>query len=225
MNVICQCPACGAELKFDNTVERLIKCPKCAHRGQTTDFKEVEIKTVYCPNCAVSLAIRPEKVTNVITCPKCKRTEVSRKYTDTPPAGRFEEEEEAITETTTTGLGSGSRIYKPLKLVIIEDNGTWDSAKAVDIALKRGKNTLGRFSPSSSSSIQLPTTDPYMSKNHVTIEVIMRADSTFEHRLSDNRSTNGTHHNGQKIEPGDVIILTPGDTLRLGRTIFRIVSE
>ncbi|MDR1119320.1 MAG: FHA domain-containing protein [Dysgonamonadaceae bacterium] len=54
----------------------------------------------------------------------------------------------------------------------------------------------------------------------------MKKDYTFEHRLSDKNSTNGTYHNGILLEPGDVNILMPGDTVGFGkRTFFKFVME
>ena len=53
----------------------------------------------------------------------------------------------------------------------------------------------------------------------------MKSDSTFEHRLSDNGSVNGTFHNGQRMEKGDVVVMVPGDVVRIGHTEMILKSE
>jgi hypothetical protein len=162
-----------------------------------------------------------------ITCPKCKCTEVANKYMDKPPvaSGTEKEETEVRTRTQTSTQMNGGKIYMPGKLELVDGGDCWNGSRSESITLKRGTNTLGRTSPNSSSSIQLPTTDPYMSKNHLIIDVVMKPDSTFEHRLSDNRSMNGTFLNDIRIEQGDVIILSPGDTLRLGHTTVKFIVD
>ena len=225
MKVICQCPSCKVELKFDNSTDRVINCPKCSYSGRTAEFKEVPIKTVYCPNCSDAVIIRLNRASKVITCPKCKRTEVAGKYSDTLPIRdpkNYPEDDEGTSIKTEIG---GSNIYKPAKLQLIKDDDCWTDKSNITIELKRGSNTLGRKSPNSSSSIQLPTIDSYIGRNHAIIDVVMKSDSTFEHRLSDNNSKNGTFLNGVKIEPNEVFILTPNDTIRLGHTVLKFIID
>ncbi|MDR1055740.1 MAG: FHA domain-containing protein [Prevotellaceae bacterium] len=225
MKTLCQCPSCNAELIFDNSTDRLIKCPKCSYQGQTADFKEIAVKKLYCPNCDADFTIKLNKAPKTITCPKCKRTEITGKYSD-KPKGRETNNmpgETTITNTQTT-IGP-DKLYKPVKLILAKDEGCWTDRNLITVDLKRGKNTLGRKSPNSPASIQLSTTDSYMSKNHAIIEVFMKADASFEHRFSDNHSKNGTFCNELKLEPGEVIILSPGDTIRLGRTSFKVITD
>jgi len=224
MKAICECPACKSQLMFDNSSNRLIKCPKCSYQGQTTEFREIPTKKVYCPNCNGDFMIKLNKPVKVITCPKCKRTEVIGKYTDTPQSkGNEDLSEDSTVFRTQTKLNSDN-IYMPGKLSLVKDDRCWADDNN-EVQLKRGLNTLGRKSPSSSSSIQLPTTDPYMSKNHITIEITMKPDATFEHCISDNNSANGTFINKIRIEPGEIFILTPNDTIRMGRTIFKFITD
>ena len=79
------------------------------------------------------------------------------------------------------------------------------------------------MSPNSRSKIQLSTTDLYMSKNHIIIDVIMKSDSTFEHRLSDNGSVNGTFVNDCRIATDEIAILQSGDIIRIGHTSLKFI--
>jgi DNA-directed RNA polymerase subunit RPC12/RpoP len=219
MNTIHQCPSCGTQLKFDGSVDRAVKCPKCGFKGRTADFKEVVVKTLYCPECNHPQTIPADKLTRTLTCPKCKRVEATTKYLDSPRAP--EVEENVLTDTNLGGeIG---KVYRPGSLHLVGGEGGWTGDR--DIALVRGKNTLGRRSPNSSSSIQLPTADAFMSKNHAVVEVVMMPDAQFEHRVWDNGSVNGTFHNEQRLDPDEVAVLSPGDTLRLGRTTLKFIVE
>ena len=162
-----------------------------------------------CPKCKATLEF-DRAVISVVKCPKCQYTGNVAEFKELEPP-------------TEVKLQTG-KLYMPGKLELIETDAQWlQKERTVD--LKRGINTLGRMSPNSTATIQLPTNDEFMSKNHVTIDVIMKADGVFEHRLSDWKSKNGTFHNGDRLEKGDVIKLIQGDIIKLGHTFLKLISE
>ena len=130
--------------------------------------------------------------------------------------------EESIPTEAPNQSASG-KLYKPGKLELVESDARWLQAEKI-IELKRGVNTLGRKSPNSASNTQLPTTDEFMSRNHASIEIVMKADGIFEHLLSDRGSNNGTFHNGDRLAKSDVIKLAVGDAVRLGHTTFKFIA-
>ena len=160
-----------------------------------------------CPSCKGVLEFDRAKLSEVV-CPKCK---YKGKAADFEEIGKTE-------------VPDKNKLYKPGKLEFVKSDAQW-LHKEKTVHLQRGVNTLGRQSSTSASSLQLPVADSYMSRNHATVEVIMKADAIFDHRLSDNGSANGTFHNGDRLEKGDIIKLTPGDTLRLGHTTFKFITE
>jgi len=163
-----------------------------------------------CPNCKAVLEFDRATIGNTVKCPICK-------YTGN--VANFKELEPPTEVHPSTG-----KLYQPGKLEWLESDAQWlEKEKTVD--LKRGMNTLGRKSPNSDANTQLPTADSFMSRNHANIEVIMKADGVFEHRLSDTGSKNGTFHNDERLEKGDVIILVPGDRIKLGHTVFKFISS
>jgi pSer/pThr/pTyr-binding forkhead associated (FHA) protein len=120
--------------------------------------------------------------------------------------------------TTTGGWEDKKQLLKPCTLILVNGSGVAPET----IELKRGVNTIGRKSSSSQSSIQIQG-DEYISRNHATIEVVMKKDGNFEHRLSDNNSKNRTYHNDTPLEAGDISVLMPGDTVGFGlRTVFKM---
>jgi len=165
-----------------------------------------------CPKCKSVLEF-DRTAFSVVKCPKCNYT------------GKVADFKELEPETMPPpGPGAGNKFYKPGMLELIESDAQWLQQERL-VILKRGMNTIGRKSPNSTATIQLPATDEYMSKNHASIEVIMKADGAFEHRLSDWNSKNGTFHKGERLEKGDVIKLMQGDTIKLGHTSFKLVTE
>lgn len=83
--------------------------------------------------------------------------------------------------------------------------------------LSQGTNIIGRQHPTSQATIQIATNDGYMSRQHMKIDVFP-AGNKLEHRLSDNNSTNKVTLNGKQLNPGDIIILRPGDKITIGHT-------
>lgn len=161
-----------------------------------------------CPKCPAVLEFDRALFTT-IKCPKCAYT------------GNVAEFKEL--EATEINPGAG-KFYKPGKLELIKTDAQW-LAKDKIVNLQRGENTLGRKSPNSSAKIQFPTDDRFMSKLHATIDVIMKPDGAFEHRLSDNGSKNGTFHNSDRLEKDDVIKLMPNDKIKLGHSLFKLIPE
>jgi len=172
-------------------------------------------KTIYCPRCFASLSVNVG-ASQLVKCSKCNYIGDLATYSERP----------LKREDSGTDIVDSSGFYKPAKLEMIKDDGTWISGCPKSITLKRGINTLGRQSDNSQSNTQFPTTDPFMSKNHAAIDVIYKSrTATFEHSLSDNHSMNHTYLNGTPLESGDIIVLKKGDEIRLGHTIFKLINE
>jgi len=164
-----------------------------------------------CPSCKAVLEFDRATVGNAVKCPNCKYT------------GNVTNFKELAMATEVPGISPTAKLYQPGKLELLESDAQWlQKERTVD--LKRGVNMLGRMSPNSEANTQLPVADSFMSKNHASIEVILKAEGTFEHCLSDTGSKNGTFHNGDLIEKGEVIKLMPGDLIKLGHTVFKFIS-
>jgi DNA-directed RNA polymerase subunit M/transcription elongation factor TFIIS len=215
-----QCPKCKATLKFNNSPaspnnpNSLVKCPKCAYQGPAAGFKKAPVRVVWCPGCNTSLNIIVKEGRYNIRCPKCQHTADIAAYLDKPKAQAPDDNDPG------TGLPDDlkrlKQLFKPCVLIL--EKGNCDPER---IVLKKGKNTIGR----ESSSILL-SGDQRISRKHAAIEVIVKKDYTIEHRLSDRNSKNGTYHNGILLEPGDVSILMPGDTVGFGsQTLYKFIME
>ena len=164
-----------------------------------------------CPSCRAVLEFDRTEI-SVVKCPNCKYT------------GNVSNFKEKAPETEIPGNPMTGKIYRPGKLEFFESDVKWlHNDKTVN--LNRGVNKLGRMSNDSTASIQLPTEDSFMSRNHAVIDVVMKTDGVFEHRLSNLESKNGTFLNGIRLEKDEKIILLPGDIIKLGHTFFKFIAE
>jgi len=145
-------------------------------------------------------------------CPTCKSN-----------ISHFNNEEASVTGITHLGDNT-FKLNSPGKLVFVEGEGYWPSSVNT-VSLQHGENTLGRKSSDSKSSIQLPTNDQYMSRYQIKIDVMETPDGRYIHHFSHVGDKKNTFLNDKDkdkpLEKGDVFILTPGDTICMGRTILK----
>lgn len=207
-----KCPSCNTTLLFEKPGnEKLIKCPKCGNRNPAGNFQPVETRKVFCPACyaGVQVAVTHK---GILTCPKCKKAN---------DVNAFEGEAKDVDKTEVKQIKPGIT-EQTGKLVLTEGNCT-----PAHIILKPGVNVIGRkplnASQPAKATILLDTADSYMSKKHANIDVILRKNQTLEYRLSDAGSSNGTWHNGEKLDKEEIVVLQPGDKVRIGRTVFEFV--
>lgn len=184
----------------------------------------MQTKRVECPNCHKLLEVKNSKneVVKHITCPVC----------GAPLQVNFPPQQEPLVAHTvivppqpnptsdgTTVLGgtsSGSTVLaspqqatgKSLKL---EYNGN-------ESPLVEGQNIVGRQASTSKASIQLPTSDRYMSRQHCCIQVSTLPDGSKKAVLSNYKNKNATLINGSAIQDGDQIRLQDGDQIAMGHT-------
>ena len=89
--------------------------------------------------------------------------------------------------------------------------------------LQLGQNTIGRAHRDCKASLQIQIDDQYMSRSQAIIEVIRQPDKTVRAVLSFWTSQNALYVNGQKMQPGDRVMLNQGDTIQMGVTLLRYI--
>ena len=210
-----RCPACQAGIVVNGEPPtRMVACPRCKRESALVSLQEIIPRKVICPSCRVILSVDPQ-LKGLIACPQCHtRHDVSLFVTYLAPTQPQDDTNKTVLPSSllkTSKLGT---------LNLIE--GHCSPSK---IILRPGTNTIGRKSSTSSCSVPLDTADTYISRNHFSVEVRQRPDGNCEHCLSDAGSSNGTYHNGDKIENGDIIVLCSGDKIRAGATTFLFTSN
>ena len=168
--------------------------------------------SVVCPNCRSRLSIKdvPGIQDKMLGCPICKyKAKVSLFQLGQAGQGGQGASDEA---TRLPGLAP-----KPARM----DMGQLRILPTGQICeLKMGSQVLGRLAQSGTADLQIGCDtykDPYMSRRHVQLDVVRTANGV-EHHLVEIGSKNPILLNGKEIQRGDVIVLSFGDKLTLGKT-------
>lgn len=189
-------------------------------------------KQVKCTNCGALLNVKNSKneVLKTITCPQCK-SPLQVKFSP----GAVQEPLEAKTVLVNSpsggsptvlggaGLGqSGDTQYAPMPN--IQKQG-YLSCNGNRYSLSVGRNIVGRKASSSDAQVQIETTDRYMSRKHVCIEVIRLADGSNKVFISNDKNKNATYVNGTKLKADDRFVLTNETQIKMGNTIVTYKEE
>ena len=190
-----------------------ITCPKCGVVLDVKNTKDEEVKQVTCPKCKTLLKV---KFAQPIEAPT---------YYGSPKPGA-----EGATQlgggqsgaTVLGGIQSGAtQLVVPSAKAPVTPHLSFDGK---DYSLQEGQNIIGRKASSSQATVQIETTDRYMSRQHITITVNTLPDGTKKVVLSNYQNKNQTIVDGQEITTGDIIRLTDGDKITMGHTtvIFKL---
>lgn len=199
----------------------------------------MQTKRVRCPKCGVLLDVNNSKneVEKIIICPKCK---TKLKVNFTPQQEPVEaptvygipkpSANDGVTQlggglggaTVLGGIQSGStQLVMPSQKTSCTPHLLFGDKKYM---LQEGKNIVGRQAKTSEATVQLETTDRYMSRQHCIINVTTLSDGSKKAVLSNYQNKNQTIIDGQTIATGDEIRLTDGDSITMGHTtiIFKL---
>ena len=84
--------------------------------------------------------------------------------------------------------------------------------------LQIGRNTVGRKCTPAQSTLQIPTSDKYMSRINAIIEVGKNLEGSWRVVIASCNENNLAKVNGRPLRIGDKIFLQAGDTITLGHT-------
>lgn len=187
----------------------------------------MEIKRIQCPSCGVILDVRNSKNEDIkiITCPQCKATlrvrfhklQESKEPLDAKtflPDRRKPINEGADIDGNTCLPQSLGKSKKPILIV-----------GGKEYPLSIGVNTIGRKSPTSSATVQIPSEDGYMSRRHAKIAVSITKTGLLKSVISNDKNKNPTMVEGQEIMQEDEIILTNGDEIVMGKTTLTYLER
>ncbi len=165
----------------------------------------MEKKTIKCPRCHGILEITNPKAESVllVTCPN-------------PDCGA---KMRVTFATEHTVLADRQMHDDQIGYLVLDD---------VSYPLSEGMNIVGRRSENSVSTIQLPTDDRSMSRQHVLIQVLRLKNGRVKVVLSDLRNAMKMELLPTRIDDvpllaGDAFVLTNGDTITLGATQIKYV--
>lgn len=168
-----------------------------------------------CPNCGSVLSVPPQPniESKNVTCPVCKNRApfTSYKLKSAAPSG----------DATSYGQ-RGSQPVKSGRTEIqygkLNLNTGVISVPSMSLAypLRKGRNVIGRKGAESSADFQIPAASKRMSREHLVIDVEFDKTVGYRHIASlYKEKVNDTFIGADKLEYGDRIVLTHGQTIKL----------
>ena len=175
----------------------------------------MEQKRIKCPKCGSVLKFSYENngdAVKRVTCPVCKtglKINLAPQTKNVAPPQPQKDGGETVLVTAPSA---------PSGTFVITFNGQ-------SFPLKKGVNTIGRQAFSSTASLQIPTSDSFLSRSHVTINVLTDALGNSYATLQNHQNTNETLINNVEINQDDVIKLNNGDHITMGETTIVFESK
>lgn len=186
----------------------------------------MEVKRVKCSNCGIILEVKNSKneAVKLITCPQCKaplRVRFSRSNpleVETILPGRQQRVAPQNDGETLLGgrqdsertiLGQGRQQGAATACLVLAGQ---------QYVLRQGANTVGRKAQTSQATLQLPVSDPYMSRHHLQITVSVLPNGKLKAVISNDRNKNITSINGVELPHDEAIVLSNGDRIVMGKT-------
>lgn len=188
----------------------------------------MQVKRIQCPRCGVVLDVKNSKNEPVkqIVCPSCKtalqvkfpqqQEPLEAKTYYAPPKKPMDDG-----ATQLAGSTSGATLLvSPSPQNSHSPHHPHLKYNGKTYPLTEGQNIIGRKGNTSKATIQIDTTDRYMSRQHGSITISTLPDGTLKAVLSNYQNKNLTTVDGQPIEIGDAIRLTDGNSIQMGHTML-----
>ena len=171
---------------------------------------ETKKETIQCPSCGLVMAINfsPAVLQKTLVCPNCHTSRKVAEYL------LYREPTKKNNEGSTQVVRNA--LPKQAQLT--------DLSTGRSYSLQRGKNTLGRKAATSDATVQIETTDSFMSRNHIGIDVENQNGGIYC-VLYNTRNRNKTLVNGNRVEEGDRIELQNGTIITLGNTQLKFTLQ
>lgn len=171
----------------------------------------MQTKRIKCPKCGVVLDVKNSKNETIkqITCPSCSSAlQVKFELQEEPIEAHTYYAPKASKNNGATVLATASNTHNSAFLVY---NG-------IEFPLESGENIIGRKGNTSNATVQIPTDDRFMSRQHCHVYVTSISDGTLKVTLRDYQNKNMTLINGMTISQGDEIRLSNDDKITMGNT-------
>lgn len=181
-------------------------------------MRTVETKRIKCPSCGVLLDVRnsQNEAVKMIICPQCKaqlrvifsQNNGKTQYVDSGNGVTRYVGQTSFDNSDETVLAGNKAILSPGYLTCGGD----------EYPLKFGINVIGRNAVSSQATIQIATEDRYMSRQHLTIQVVKVSSDKIRVVVANYHNKNASYVNGQLLNEGDQLILSEGSIIKMGNT-------
>lgn len=177
------------------------------HHPRSEELEEEAVKLITCPQCKAPLRVRfqpqqPLEVETVLPgCQPAQQRVAPQNDGETLLGGRQDSER--------TILGQGCQQGAATACLVLAGQ---------QYVLRQGANTVGRKAQTSQATLQLPVSDPYMSRHHLQITVSVLPNGKLKAVISNDRNKNITSINGVELPHDEAIVLSNGDRIVMGKT-------
>lgn len=179
-----------------------IICPKCNALLEVKNSQNEAVKQITCPSCKAILQVKFQ--------PQQEPMEAKTFYaTPEQPTANSGTTQLAVAGYGATQLAADSQKSETSAMLTFGGKS---------YPLEEGQNIVGRKASTSHASVQIETSDRYMSRQHCVINVTSLPDGCKKAVLSNYQNKNKTLVDGQEIETNDAIRLTDGNTITMGHT-------
>ena len=184
----------------------------------------MQTKRIICPKCRAVLDVKnsQNEAVKQIACPSCKTAlKVNFQPEQEPVEAKtyYAPSKQKPADNGETQLAAGSYGATQLVTDLPKSNTTVRVMfGGKSYPLEEGQNIVGRKGNTSKATVQIETTDRYMSRQHCSITVTTLPDGTKKVVLRNYQNKNLTTVDGQEIETGDAIRLTDGNSITMGHT-------
>lgn len=195
-----KCPLCGTSMRIMNnnfSNDKRIKCLGCKQVLTFSEFTQLPLNNTEV-NSSDNEKTRIPSPSNITS----QNASIS---------------EETLIKSVSSDIPNLKVGYSAGKAII---GSIIEQSTSKKYFLKEGKNTLGRKSISSFVSIPIDTNDRYMSRNHLTIEVI-NGGKEYIHIAYNCKDDVETYINNKVLSVSDQIVLENGDSIQMGDTKFK----
>lgn len=204
----CANASCGCSALVPSQMVKVghnvVFCTKCKTKHEF-DVEPTEEDLLKCQTAGCESQLdKPEGGDGIYraVCSKC-----NSEYTIVVKDGKVAK----VTKKTQQQVSTAKKVI--LKLVA----GTFLSKK--EYILSKGSHYVGRQDESNISDFSIK--DKYASSRSVRIDVNENGGSLV-YRMTIEKATNPVYHNNSELVKGDIVYLTSGDTLKLGKTLIKI---
>ena len=188
-----------------------IKCPQCNAVLDVKNSKNEAVKQINCPQCKAPLMVKFP--------PQLEPMEAETYYAPKKPApndGATQLSGGLDGATQLVGnISSATRLASPTTQLQARPKLLFQGR---EYPLDEGRNVVGRRAQTSQATVQIDSTDRYMSRQHCIITVTSLPDGSKKAVLTNFQNKNATTIDGQEITSTDAIRLTNGNSIKMGKT-------
>lgn len=201
--------------------EKMIKCPSCGAVLSVRNSKNEAVKLITCPQCKAKLSVKfkkqnpqePLEAHTYLAESQPKQTGGETQYGPTANNGETQlgGNYQGNGETRLPGSDSHSPVGERRKDALLKVG-----SKTYPLSI--GVNIVGRKASTSQATVQIETSDRYMSRQHSKIVVTRMPDGKLKSVISNDKNKNISTIDGQDLLQSDEIVLSDGDRIVMGET-------